>query len=55
MKDDIWKDDISLVSVILVASIYASGVFTLMVYIAHSLAMGMMQARWIVEEIESVF
>jgi hypothetical protein len=49
------KTDISLLSVIIVASIYAGGVFTFMVYIAHSLAMGMMQARWIVEEIEAVF
>jgi hypothetical protein len=54
-KEAPMKTDISLVSTVIVAVIYACGVFALMVYIVHSLALAMMQARSIVEGMEMVF
>jgi hypothetical protein len=49
------KTDISLLAITIAAVIYACGGLIVLMYIAHSLAMAAMQARWIVEEIEMVF
>jgi hypothetical protein len=54
-KEDHMNSDISPVSVVIVSVVYALCVFALLVYLAHSLAMGMMQARWVVEGMEMVF